>query len=52
MTKEIITFLLFNVVVTLTLDSRSKQMFIKVRANNESWESHFMLSGVYGSVRA
>jgi len=38
-------------VAPLTLGLRSKQGLVKVRAKIEAWESHFMLSRVWESVR-
>jgi hypothetical protein len=40
----------FPIVTTLALGSRPKQGLAKVRAKSEAQESHFMLSGVWGSV--
>jgi hypothetical protein len=37
-------------VATLTLGLQPRQGLVKVRAKNEAWESHFMLSGVWESV--
>jgi hypothetical protein len=34
------------IIATLTLRSWPRQGFVMVRAKNETWESHFMLSGV------
>ncbi len=38
-------------VTTLTLGSQPKQGLVKVQAKNEDHESHFMLLGVWESVR-
>jgi hypothetical protein len=38
-------------VATLALGSRPKQGLVKVRAKCEAWESDFMLSRVWRSVR-
>jgi hypothetical protein len=38
-------------VAPLTLGLRSKQGLAKVRAKIEAWESHFMLSRMWESVR-
>jgi len=37
--------------VTLALGSRTKQGLVKVRAKSEARESHFMLLGLWESVR-
>jgi hypothetical protein len=37
-------------VATLALGLQPRQEFAKVRTKSEAWESHFMLSGVWGSV--
>jgi len=39
------------IIVTLILGSRQKQGLAKVWAKSEAWESHFMLLGVWESVR-
>jgi len=39
------------IVATLTLGSRPKQGLAKARAKSEAQESHFMLLGVWESVR-
>jgi hypothetical protein len=38
-------------VATLALGSWPKQRLVKVQAKSEAWESHFMLPGVWESVR-
>jgi len=40
-----------NVVVTLALGSWPRQGFVKVQANNEAQDSHFMLPKVWESMR-
>jgi hypothetical protein len=44
-------FLVGEIVITLTLGLQHRQGLTKVRAKNEAWESHFMLSGMQKSVR-
>jgi len=38
-------------IATLTLGLRPKQGLVKVQAKSEAWESHFMLLGMWESVR-
>jgi hypothetical protein len=46
-----IKFKVAQVVATLALGSQPKQGLAKARAKNEAWDSHFMLPGVWESVR-
>jgi hypothetical protein len=48
--KEVITHNI-EAITTLALGSRPRQRFAKVRAKCEGQESHFMLPGVWESVR-